>query len=257
MQYLLVFLSLLFSTTTIHANEEVIIYGDDDYPPYSYVEDGVFKGIYVEFLQQAVARLKPGYTVTLRPIPWKRGLHELEQGKTLALFPPYKISNRSYIQPYSAVLNHESVAIFCRQEVMQHTHLQFPDDFSGLKIGINLGFALSEKLQTAHRLGQITLVENKGNEKNLLALQAQNIDCYANDRSSVSFTQKQLNNSGRVRVGMLLREAALLEGQDAYIGYSSRYSWRDKAGFIQRMDTAIQATQRSGLMEQLLRKYTQ
>lgn len=257
MQYLLVLLSLLFGVTATHASEEVILYGDDDYPPYSYVENGVFKGIYVEFLQQVVARLAPAYKVTLRPIPWKRGLHELEFGKTLALFPPYKLSSRSYIQPYSAALNHESVAIFCRQEVMQHARQHFPDDFSGLKIGINLGFTLSEKLQVAHRLGHITLVENKGNEKNLLALQAQSIDCYANDRSSVSFTQKQLNNSGRVRFSIPLREAALLEGQDAYIGYSSRYNWRAKADFINRMDVAIQTAQRSGLMEQLLHKYTQ
>lgn len=257
MQYRLLLLSLIFGATATYASEEVILYGDDDYPPYSYVENGVFKGVYVEFLQQAVAKLPPKYRVRLRPIPWKRGLQELEQGKSLALFPPYKLASRSYIHPYSTALNHESVALFCRQGLLHQTHNRFPDDFADMKIGINLGFTLSEKLQAAGRSGQIRLIENKGNEKNLLALEAKNIDCYANDRSSVNFTQKKLNSGGRVRIKTPLHEAAELEGQNAYIGYSAAYHWPDKNDFVRQMDDAIQATLRSGSMSQLLQRYTQ
>ena len=33
--------------SALAAPQTVILYGDDDYAPYSYVENGVFKGMYV------------------------------------------------------------------------------------------------------------------------------------------------------------------------------------------------------------------
>ena len=39
------------------AQQQVVLYGDDDYPPYSYVERGEFKGIYVDLLKQAAGLL--------------------------------------------------------------------------------------------------------------------------------------------------------------------------------------------------------
>ena len=50
----------------------LVIYGDDDYPPYSYVENGQLKGIYTQIVREAVQAM-PQYAVQLRPVPWKRG----------------------------------------------------------------------------------------------------------------------------------------------------------------------------------------
>jgi hypothetical protein len=50
------------------APQTVILYGDDDYAPYSYVENGVFKGMYIDILRAAADKM-PGYRLVLQPRP--------------------------------------------------------------------------------------------------------------------------------------------------------------------------------------------
>ncbi|TDP74806.1 hypothetical protein [Roseateles toxinivorans] len=44
-----------------HAVERVVLFGDDDDAPYAFVENGEFKGMYVELLGKAAELLKPAY----------------------------------------------------------------------------------------------------------------------------------------------------------------------------------------------------
>ena len=149
------------------AAEKVVLEADDDYAPYSYVEKGQHKGIYVDFLKKVAEKLAPAYEVSLQPVPWKRGLQNLEKGDSLALFPPYFNKERKFIQPYSTPLFRETVVLFCTDEVMKTPRKNFPDDFAGLTIGINLGFALGEKMVSAAKSGKIKTEEVKGNEANI------------------------------------------------------------------------------------------
>ena len=158
------------------APQTVILYGDDDYAPYSYVEKGVFKGMYIDILRAAAVKM-PGYRLDLQPRPWKRGLVALEQGQVFGLFPPGRKTERSYVQPYSAMLYRESVVLFCHDAVMRTARTHFPDDFAGLTIGVNTGFLLSEKLMAPARHGVLRLEAAKGNEANLKKLALRRIDC--------------------------------------------------------------------------------
>ena len=45
--FFLVLLAFLLIQNNIFAQQKIIIYGDDNYPPYSYNENGLSKGIYV------------------------------------------------------------------------------------------------------------------------------------------------------------------------------------------------------------------
>ena len=68
---------LLISAPTL-AKQEVLVYGDINYPPYSFEEDGKPKGIYVDILKAAFAHM-PDYDVTIKMIPWKRGLEYIRK----------------------------------------------------------------------------------------------------------------------------------------------------------------------------------
>ena len=70
---------LIAASARAEAPTPVVIYGDDDYPPYSYVENGQLKGIYTQIVREAVQAM-PQYAVQLRPVPWKRGLLMLQTG---------------------------------------------------------------------------------------------------------------------------------------------------------------------------------
>jgi len=121
----------------------LVIYGDDDYPPYSYVENGQLKGIYTEIVREATQAM-PQYAVQLRPVPWKRGLLMLQTGEAFALYPPYSWrSERPYVR-YSVPLLMEQLVVLCSQDVLAKRALrQWPADYGGLHIGVNAGFLLA------------------------------------------------------------------------------------------------------------------
>ncbi|SDH33084.1 transporter substrate-binding domain-containing protein [Janthinobacterium sp. YR213] len=226
------------------APQTVILYGDDDYAPYSYVEKGVFKGMYVDILRLAASAM-PDYRLELQPRPWKRGLAALEKGQVFGLFPPGRKTQRPYVQPYSAMLYRESVVLFCHDAVMRTPRTRFPADFAGLTIGVNTGFLLSEKLMAPAREGLLRLEAAKGNEANLKKLALRRIDCYASDRGAARHTARQLG-AELASYGFQLHEVLELSSEATYIAYSARNTPAYKADFIQKMNAALLAMRQNG-----------
>ena len=234
--------------------EKVVLIGDDDYAPYSYIEGGQFKGIYVDLLKQAAAKLAPAYQVELQPRPWKRGLVELETGAAVGLFPPYLKKERAYVQPYSVAMFRETVVLFCNDDVMKTSRKKFPEDFKGLTIGLNTGFSLSESLKDAAKAGTVTLSETKGNDANLRKLATKRVGCYAQDRGATAYSLKALKNDPDF-AGFKLQEAVELSGEDAFIGYSAANKAAYKADFIAKMDAALKEVLAAGAINKIMASY--
>ena len=240
--------------STLFAGEKVILYGDENYAPYSYVENGRFRGMYVDILEKAAQRLKPDYDITLQPVPWKRGLAELEFGSAFALFPPGLKRERTYIDRYSVAIYRETVVVFCNDAVMAAPRKTFPDDFAGLTVGVNLGFLLSDRLMQASRLGTVKLESAKNNDANLKKLAGHRIDCFASDRAAARYAARQLE-SYFTRTGFKLQEAVELSGEETFIGYSAKNQPAYRADFIARMDAALEAMKRSGQLAKIVADY--
>lgn len=232
------------------AAETVILYGDSDYPPYSYVENGRFTGIYVDMLTLAARKMAPEFNVELRPLPWKRGLAEMENGRAFGLFPPGLKKERGYITVYSVPLYRETIVLFCSDKVMKTPRVKFPDDFAGLTVGVNAGFLLSARLIDAAKLGLVRLEPATGNDANLKKLALGRTDCYASDRGAALFSAKRLATPR-----MLLREAVELSGENTYIGYSAANNPTYKAAFIDKMNAAIDAIHKSGASARIEQGY--
>lgn len=66
-------------TTAVNAVGKVVLYGDDDYPPYCFVENGQFKGMYIDILKKVAEKLAPQYQIELESRQWTRGLAECLQ----------------------------------------------------------------------------------------------------------------------------------------------------------------------------------
>ncbi|MBE3027511.1 hypothetical protein GQ37_021600 [Janthinobacterium sp. BJB1] len=231
------------------APQTVILYGDDDYAPYSYVENGVFKGMYVDILRLAATSM-PDYRLELQPRPWKRGLDALEKGQVFGLFPPGRKTERPYVRPYSATLYRESVVLFCHDAVMRTQRTHFPTDFAGLTIGVNTGFLLSEKLMAPARQGVLRLEAAKGNEANLKKLALRRIDCYASDRGAARHTARQLHGE-LAGYGFELREVLELSSETTHIAYSARNTPAYKTDFIDKMNAALLAMRHNGQLARI------
>lgn len=228
----------LFFLSNVYSAQSVILYGDEAYPPYSFIKNGEFVGMYVDILTKAAEKLKPSYIVKLSPVPWKRGLADLESGRSFGLFPPGLKKERTYITTYSVKIYQETVVLFCNSNIMKTPHKIFPDDFLGLTIGVNDGFLLSEKLMDAVKKNKIKLESAYGNESNIRKLSLNRIDCYASDRGAALYTAKN--------IGIKLQEAVALTSENTFIGFSSKDNPPYKADFIQKMNAALEELKKNG-----------
>ena len=234
----------------------LLIYGDDDYPPYSYVDNGQLKGIYTEIVREAVQSM-PQYAVQLRPIPWKRGVLMLQTGEAFALYPPYSWrSERPYVR-YSVPLLMEQLVVLCNQDVLvKRTLRQWPADYGGLHIGVNAGFLLGDAKQTAAvQAADIVFDTAKGTRTNLLKLMRGRIDCYVSDRLSAQWELQRIRREGPPGTPMqAIQETAQLASQQGHLGFTERrpaaYPYRDD--FIEQFNAAIVRMQSNGAIRRIV-----
>ncbi|NRD75246.1 transporter substrate-binding domain-containing protein [Shewanella sp. VB17] len=241
---------------------EVTIYADDSYPPYSYNENGKQKGIYTKIINKALSRMK-GYRVNIDAIPWKRALSYIEKGKAFAIYPPYhRTEERPYMWPYSIPILDERVIVVCQASVFSDSMRPiWPDDYYGLVIGLNSGFALGgDTFWQAVKDKKITTIEANGNENNILMLGIGRTDCYMNDRISILWELKRLKKSGKYDEGG--KHAELIEGatisiEQGFLAFSAKNSTNHPYmnDFIFQFNTQIYAMRKSGELQRIIHDF--
>ncbi|MDG0815965.1 substrate-binding periplasmic protein [Bdellovibrio svalbardensis] len=239
---------------------QVTVYGDRAYPPYSYVTaDGLPAGIYVELLQEVFANMKQHFSVKLEMVPWSRGLQLLETGAALALFPPYRIPSRTYIDVYSEPFNTERVVFYCSDPKLKE-HARFPDSFRGLKVAITQGFVLDRRLAQQFEKGAFTRVDVLDNTQGLIQLANHNVDCYINDSFSVEWAFANLKQSKHPVLQKFssfnLSETFVLSEQPAYLAFSENSRFHDKQQFIKVFNTQLKKILAEGRMTVIKSNYT-
>lgn len=256
--------SVLWSASLAAAAADiaVTIYGDAGYPPYSWSKDGKPAGLYYEIISTAVSRV-PGYKVAIETIPWKRGMSMLEQGSAFALFPPYfNTRDEPWTWPYSLPLYEEHVVAWCRRDVVaRRSHMVWPHDFHGLRIGNNAGFIVGgAEFDQAVKAGKIQIEEARDNQANLIKLGLRRLDCYINDRVSIQWTLAGLKRDGLYDEGgkhATLVEAAVIGVEQGFLGFTDRDKGRFpfKTDFARKFDEAIYQMKRSGEIERIATKF--
>jgi len=236
-----------------------VIHGDNNYPPYSYVgENGNLIGIYPRILREAV-KLIDGYKVTLKPIPWKRGLRMLKKNKIKGLFPPYfRVEQRPFMWPYSLAILEEEAVVVCRKSVKFGKKPFWPSSFKNLTIGRNLGFSTGgavwkELIETKEIKDQ----EVRNMELGLLMMSKDKIDCYMNDRISIYWTLNKMIKNKKISEDKREKfvERAVISRERGYIGYSSKWSADYKQDFLKKLDNAIHILRKNGSVEEIKKKF--
>ncbi|WP_394252169.1 substrate-binding periplasmic protein [Vibrio profundi] len=257
---LLVTLLSAFSTTAANLPIPVTVYADDAYPPYSYVSDGVARGIYADIFEIAFSRM-PRYHVTIIPVPFKRGLRLLESGRGFALYPPYYYANkRPYLDPYSKPVLKEEVAVFCDPKYVSNleTRTVWPDDYFGLTIGINDSFEIGGDLfWKARDEGKINVEPAKDNRENILKLRAGRTHCYVNDKLSILWELKELKRLNLIDKSTEFKLAINVSSEHGYLAYTAiakeRYPYKND--FVETLDKVILEMQNNGEIELITKKY--
>jgi polar amino acid transport system substrate-binding protein len=252
---------LLCSTyTSATETQRVTILVDDSYPPYSYVENGELKGVYIDIVRASSKLLSSRYHVKLVAVPWKRGLSEVKEGRAFAILPPYKhIEERSYMWPYSLSIMTENVVAFCHKDIKLQEYIRQPSKttITPLNIGINAGYLiLNQYLQQAVKLNNVVIQENKSTSANIMKLYLGRIDCYLNDRFSTQWELSKLRQKRDINFDNI-KEALLVMSQTAHIGYTDNenHEFYFKSDFVLRMDEALSTLMSSDKYQEIIDRY--
>lgn len=240
----------------------VTVLCDASYPPYSYAENGEAKGLYSDILRAAFARM-PGYRVSIRPVPWPRGLAALEKGTAFALFPPYYRPVERPWMDYSRPILEESVVAFVRSELAQQRAIEdFPAAYAGLRIGLNRGFNIIAAPDYKRMLaaGQVQQSYASDNRTNLLQLKRQRIDVYINDRLSILWELQQMRDQdllGNAGLDWLV-EGPKLSSEHGHLGYTrlNSQAYPYKQDFMQRLDQVLLDLEADGSIARLAAHYS-
>ncbi len=112
--------------------QNVTLITDNNYQPYSYVEDGEAKGKTIDWIK-TIDEAIPQFTITLKPMPWREGLIEVREGRALGIVGTYfSAHHRPWIYPYSQPLFSETVEVLCRPDVSIPSPAQWPESFAGV-----------------------------------------------------------------------------------------------------------------------------
>ncbi|OMH29201.1 ABC transporter substrate-binding protein [Motiliproteus sp. MSK22-1] len=247
-------IALMFSGLSTAATK-VTIYGDNGYPPYSYNEFGnELSGIYTQILEQIFSRM-PDYEVSLEGISWKDGLKLVEKGKIFALYPPYKRAQRPFME-YDAPILQEEQTVFCRKSVLETKRDTWPDDYLGLKVGNNAGYAVGgDKFWELVKSGDITVEEAESTSANLLKLIDGKLDCYMNDGLSIEWELKKLAKKGEYD-GSSIQKSDVISSENGYLGFATNgdaFPYKDdfKAKYLK----ILKELKESGKIDRIIRQY--
>ncbi|MEH6346237.1 MAG: transporter substrate-binding domain-containing protein [Bermanella sp.] len=232
----------------------ILIFGDDSYPPYSYFEGGVQKGIYTDIIHRVDERLV-SYEITIQAMPWKRALRKVKNGEIALFYPPYKRPKERPYMDYSVEILPETLSIFCRKELGLTRESRFPQDYKGLMLGENLGFSSGESIQEARDKGVLSLSSARGTRANLIKIIDKKLDCYVNDRLSILYELNVLMALGEYD-GLSLVETVKVSSEYGYLGVS-QYSdvYPGITDFIKQFNQQIKVMKNNGEINKIVNKY--
>lgn len=249
--------SLLFSIHASASQHEttVTILGPPDYPPYSYQGEQGPKGIYPDLFREISEQLGD-YRIEIELLPWKRALKLVEVGHYIAVYPPYHWpKERPWMTGYSEPLLQEPVAVFCRRDVLDHARPNWPDDYFGLRIGVDLGnLAPGPRFFEAVKAKKIT---HKKSTLDMIVphLLANSFDCAVQDENVIHY---YFNRHAAARqLGMpfdsYARKGAPIADNWSYLGFGSdpQGLFPYQADFMATLNTAIRHLQASGRIEEI------
>lgn len=252
--FLAVVLSFFILLPAMAGAQEVVVYCDNNYAPYSFAKDGKASGIYTDIFTKAFSRMK-GYEVTIKPVPWKRGVKLMEEGKGFALYPPYYRPKIRPFMDYPVPILDEGYSILTAKASAGDGSKKWPDDFAGKKIGTNAGFSIPD-VDTAKGMG-VKVEESATSRQNLLKLISGRIDGYISDKNAMLWELKQLKDKGEYGGDPALAVAGNISEEQGYMGFTNRdngaFGFKDD--FVTQFVKVINDMKANGEIQAILDAY--
>ena len=235
----LVLLGLL--ANSLFATQTIELLGDKSYPPYSYKENGNAKGVYVDVIKSAFAKI-PEYNVKFKMVAWKRAIAMTKKGISIGFFPPYYSQERTSWSKFSEPIIDETSSVYAKETTLKGK-VNFPKDFIGLTVCMNRGFTPmtgGKEFADALKKKQIKLIEANSNKDCLARVKRGLADFYINDQlidiSSFPVIKRGMEvNSNFGHIGFTLQESKYPFMKDLQAKFNTIIKQMKKDGSIDKI----------------------
>jgi len=171
---------------------KLVVAGDEDLPPFEFVQDGQYKGFNVDLMR--ALSLELGVEIELRPMPWAAARNALAASEVDAIqgmrYAPHREEFYDFSRPY---LENFSV-IFVRRETMDIAGL---DDLAGHKVAVQEGDIAHDYLKK-HK--SIKLVPVPSQAEAIQLLLDGSVDAFVGNKWVGFYNLQQLDATDEVKI---------------------------------------------------------
>ena len=233
-------------TSSIYAAQTIELSGDMNYPPYSYKENGVAKGVYVDIINQAFSKM-PNYNIKFNMMAYKRAIALTKKGKTVGFFPPQYSEERTSWTKFSEPILGETTIVFAKSETLKNKK-NYPKDFYGTTVCLNRGFNQAllggDEFAQAIKDKKIKLIEANKNRDCLTRVKRGLADFYINDQLI------DISEFPSIKKGMNVK------ANFGHIGFTlkdSKYPFMED--LHEKFNTQIKKMKSNGQIDKIVKKY--
>ncbi len=241
----LILCSFFFSSTAAQAGgteKQEVIFVTQDFPPYSYIEDGQGKGFAVDMIRQSCEYLKWRCRIKFRP--WVRALNELREGQYSAGFLLGRNKEREDWLRFSQPVVSTEYGFFVN--TTDSLEYKQADDLQGYRIAVygpsNTSHAL---LRLAERSGGLEVYIRPDDTVGFLQLDAKRVDAvYSNREVGLAMIRRlELKD---------IRYAGADRSLNYYVAFPKAFT---EEKLIDQFNFALEEMQLKGRLEELATEY--
>lgn len=256
---------LMIVATSSEAKQiEVELLADKNYPPYSYLENDVLKGVYIDIVKEAFSAL-PAYRLKLTAMHRTEARQRIKNGLSLGIIGTYFHGHDlPYIYPYSLALGKEAVVTVCHANALGVPRKKWPEDYKSLLMGNVLGYDgwLNYQVRSEGQTKNVNFLEVPTTQIALDMVSQARLDCTLFNEATFYFSQgndyQQTTNTkgGTKQVAIGTRVSTKI----AHIGYSRKAIKENRFPYAfelqHGLDVAIFKLEESGDADKIRKKYT-
>ncbi len=141
--YFIAFFQLVMSTCAFAQEKHEQTVMTDTYYPFSYLQEGVAKGVNIQVIELVMRRMKQNYRLEF--LPWKRGMRNLKKGSGEILFPVIYTEERAKYLKFACSLDADKTYLYTlRDSSISFSTLDAAKKYStAAQIGLHLANVLS------------------------------------------------------------------------------------------------------------------
>lgn len=218
----------------------------EDYPPYSYRQNGNMKGIDADIVREICKRL--GAEAKFKAMPFARILETMRKGRADASLGVYRNEERAkYMYFSSEPLYSGKTVILTRKE--SRITLAGLHELKGKKVGIIRGGTYGPEFDSDSKIIKIVCVETS---ELVTILSKKRVDFVVDVEIGFRFVSRKMGLSADK-----FKVAHILSKDPVFVGFSKKAAGRKGDSLAQKFGKTARQLAKEGVIQQIMDKYLQ